>query len=61
MYKISDEFIKLIEKKHGKLESGIDNRRKKFSCGESPERYIPGICAITIAICNSNCATQLFT
>ena len=28
------------------------------SCGENPERYIPGRCAITITICNIDDATQ---
>ena len=37
-----------------KLESGIISRKKKYSWGENPERYIPGRCTITITICDSD-------
>ena len=43
------------------MESGIDSRRKKFSWGKDPERYIPRRYAITISICNSDDNTQPHT
>ena len=33
---------KVYWENHEKQESGIDSRRKKVTCGENPERYIPG-------------------
>ena len=42
------------------MESGIDSRRKKLSWGKNPDRYIPGRCAITITIRNSDSATHIF-
>ena len=40
---------------------GTDCRRKNFSQGENPERYLPGRYAFSITICNSNDATQSYT
>ena len=48
----------IYQKSHEKLESRTDSRRKKLNCGENPERYLPGRCAITITICNNDNATQ---
>ena len=50
---------KVYREKHGELERGIDNRKKKFNWGGKPDRYIPGRYAITITINNSCLATQL--
>ena len=55
MYKISNE---VHQRNHEKLESWTDSRRKKFHWSKNPERYIPGKCAISITICNSNDATH---
>ena len=52
---------KLYRENHGNLESGIDTREKKFSCGKDPEKYIRRRCTITITICYSNYATQPHT
>ena len=49
---------KVYRELHGKLESGNDSRRKKLCLGENPERNVPGICVITITICNSDDATE---
>ena len=57
MFKISDEVTNFIEKKHEKMESRIDSRRKKLSRGKDPERYVPGRYIITITICNRDDAT----
>ena len=43
---------------HEQLERGTDSRRKKLSRGENPERDLPGKCAITFTIFNSNDATE---
>ena len=52
---------KLYRENHENLESGIDNRREKFSWSGVWERYIPGRRTITITICISNDATQPYT
>ena len=52
---------KVYHRKQEKLESGIDNRRKKFTWGEIPERYIPERRAITITICYHNNTNQPHT
>ena len=52
---------KVYRENHGKLEKGIDHRRKKFIRSKIPERYLPGRCAITITICNIDEATQSHT
>ena len=52
---------KVYRENHGNLESGIDRRRKKFSWGKDPERYIPERCSITITLCNNDDATQTHT
>ena len=57
MYKISDEIIKCIEKT-------IENWRVELTAGRkaklrwSPDRYLLGICAITITICDNDDATE---
>ena len=58
MYETSDE---VNRENYEKLDSGTDGRRKKLSWGEHSERYLPGRCAITITICDSDDATQLHT
>ena len=60
MYKISDE-VKVFQENNGKLESGIDSKRKRLSCVENLERYLPGRCAVTITICDHNEATLSHT
>ena len=43
---------------HGKLESRFDNRKKKLSWSENPERGLPWKCAIIITICYRDDDTQ---
>ena len=52
---------KAYQGNHERLGSGTDSKKKKLSWGENPEKYLPGRCAITIIICNSNDATELHT
>ena len=51
---------KAYEENHSNLKSGIDNRRKSLAKVKI-QKYIPGRCATTIAICNSDDATQPHT
>ena len=39
-------------------ESGAGSKKKNLSRGENQERNLPGRCAITITICNSDDATE---
>ena len=57
MYKISVSH-KVYQKYHGKLENWTDSRWKKLNWGENLVKDLPGRCAITITIHNSNDATQ---
>ena len=59
MYKISDEIIKSIEKIMKIWRVEFDSQREKLS--KYPENYIPGRCAITTTICNSDDAIQPHT
>ena len=61
MFKKSDEIIKSIEKimKIWRLQRSAGG--KKLSRGENPERDLPGRCAITITICNSDDTTESHT
>ena len=57
MYKISDEVLTFIEKKHENLESGADSRRKKLSWNKDTKRYFPRTCTNTFTIHNSHNVT----
>ena len=46
---------KIHQGSNEKMVSGINSKRKNFSCGENPKRYF------AITICNSIDATQLYT
>ena len=50
-----------LSKNAKKTGEWTESRRKKLSCGENPERYLPERCALNISICNSYYATQSHT
>ena len=58
MYKISHETINFIKKKHQKLESWINSRRKKRGWNNDPKRDFPKRCTITPTIHNCHDDTK---
>ena len=61
VYKISGEVIKFIENTMTNRSIEQTAKGKKLNWDENPERNMPGRCAITITICNSDDATQSHT
>ena len=61
MYKISYEVINFIEKKHEKLESWNNSRRKKPGRRKEPKRYFPWRCTVTPTIYNCHDAATPHT
>ena len=48
----------VYQEDHENMENRIDSKRTKLKIRNKLKRYIPGICIITVTICESRYATQ---